>query len=240
MSESASTDAHPAFNAPPAADGKSTVPITAEEFAEFQRLKDLEPRFAELQAKHQADLATLTSKHGELAKALAELDTTRKSSDEQRAALEARIAEATGQAGAIRQRYLDRAKSEAIASALAGVEFVGQDAAVKARVAGRFREMIAPGFDIAEDANGNPTVTERGTGRPFAEAMAGLLDAPENQGFFAPRTRGGAGTDGTGYAGSTIHPSGNPHRPGSLEWHSLNLQRSRENNLSGLVLVNKS
>lgn len=233
-----STGAHPAFNSPPAADGKSTVPITAEEFAEFQRLKDLEPQFRDLQGRHQADLATLTARDGELAKALAELDTARQGFAGERATLESKIAEATGKVDAIKARLMERAKAEAISAGLAGVAFVG-DESTRPKVAGAFRDFVGGRFEAREDDQGNVAVFESATGKPAAEALKAMLTAPEFSGFFAANTRGGAGTDGTGSTDRTITASGNPHRPGTLEWHAANLARSREN-ASGLVIVNQA
>lgn len=249
-----SEQAHPGFNQPPAADADSAVTIKASELqryrsmeAEVERLKALEPQLQDLRSKYDADLA---DRDGRLTTLNGELEAIRKSAGDERAqweakladttkALEAKLAEASSQVAPYRQRLMDQAKMEAIHAATAGVDWVG-DASTRPEVAGAFRSLVAPRLDTIEDADGNISVVERSTGRPAAEAIKGMLNEPRYLGFFAPKTRGGSGTDGAGSTSSTVHPSGNPHPPNSVEWHGWNMARAREANGSGLLIRERS
>lgn len=251
-----SETANPAFSGPPAESGESEVKVAA---AELNRLRGLEPALKELQAKydeitgqHKAGLEAITAKDADLARLNGELEASRKTAgderaqweskladaqkaaDAQRAALEARVTEEAGKLGPLRQRFLERAKSEAIASGLAGAQFVG-DADAQRRAAAAFRDFLAPQFAATEDGNGEPVIIHRASGRPAAEAMRDLLNAPEYQGFFAAQTRGGAGTDGTGSAAIE-----SPGAYGSLEWLAAAVKRGQAMQHSGLILQPRS
>jgi hypothetical protein len=223
---------HPAFSNPPAASGASLVQISADE---FQRFRSVEAEFGKLQSKLNAELV---AKEAERLQALADAGKSREALEEQRKSWESKLSDANAGFNKVRDQYHGKAKSEVIVSSLVGREFAGDKPEVQAKVAQKFLRDIDPLFETIEDATGNLIVREKGTGRPAADAIKELINAPENQHYFAPKSRGGAGTDGTGSA-SHAQQTDNPHPPGSAAWHGHNYKKSMVN-ATGLIITPRS
>lgn len=220
---------HAAFQSPPAANGASLIQIPAEE---WHRLRSLEPTLAEFQRKSQADI---DAKEQERLKAIGDKDGVQRLLDESNKSWQSKLDAANGSIAKTREKYHGKALESALAGSLAGVQFVGENAEVQGRVAANFRSIIQGRFEVREDEGGNLEVRDKVSGRPAADVMKELLNAPEHQGFFAPKTRGGAGTDGSGSAGNQADPNANPHPFNSVAWHGWNVSRGRAN-LTGLQI----
>jgi hypothetical protein len=110
---------------------------------------------------------------------------------------------------ALESAWLAEKKTAAIAEALNGRTFIGQD---PARTAGMLRKLLADEIEAARDSQGNPTVYARSTRQPADLYLKERLESPDLAIFFAPSQRGGAGTDGTRSAGPP-----QPIQPGSVE-----------------------
>lgn len=229
MSDQTPRPPSPGFNSPPVASSASPVTIPA---AELARFRALEAEYQEFQAKTLPELRTaheaaMQAKEAERLQVLAERDgavqilgSERQSWGDQQRALEARVNEATSAAAASRQRHLDHVKAVALADALAGCVWSGESPEVRAKVAARFRRDLEPSFEVIEE-NGQAIVKEKATGRPISEVIPAILAAPDSQIYFAPSSRGGSGTDGTG----SIY--GSQLRTGSAEWHAGQLRRGQ-------------
>lgn len=227
------TVTNPAFGTPPVANGASVLQITAEE---YHKLRSFESQLGEFQKKYQADL---DAQNNERLKVIGEKEGVQKLLEESNKGWQRKLDEANGSIAKVRDLYHSKAKSEALSAPLAGIEFVGNDADTKAKVAANFRTLIEGRFEVREDDAGNLVVRDKVSGRPAADVMKELLNAPEYQGFFAPKTRGGSGTDGTGSASTSATATENPHQFGSLDWHAWQIARSRSE-LTGLRVINKS
>jgi len=137
----------------------------------------------------------------------------------QRQSWETKLGEAQTSFNKVRDLYHGKAKAEALTGPLAGIEFAGDKPEVKAVAALQFRSLVEPRFETFEDQQGNLIVREKGSGRPAADVMKELINAPEYQHFFSPKSRGGSGTDGTRSAGAgQTDPNQNPHPMGTRAW----------------------
>lgn len=227
---------HPAFSNPPATSADDAVKVTAAEYSELQRLRDLPGQLDALKAQHQAELEALRAANAE---AIAARDQATQAHAQADQAWQAKLAEVNQAAESLRQRSREQVKAHALAEATAGIQWAGENAEVRARVAAKFRRDLADSFDIHDAGDGRLELRERVTGRPLSEAIKDALRAPENQGFFAPITRGGSGTDGRmsqhspemGWAAAG-------HQPGSLDWYSGRFQgqQAARQAATGIVL----
>jgi hypothetical protein len=185
QSQSPPPSSHPAFQQPPASAGQPvTIPVTLEE---FNRLRSYEPQLAELRAEKQREAdaraaaeALATAKAGEYEKAL----------QQQRDHLEAKIKAEEKQRIEFERQVFTERRSSTLSGAMAGREFVSEYAAAQ------LRELLTEQFETQRDASGNLVVREKVSGRPAADALKELLDAPSYAHFFKSTGRGGAGTDG--------------------------------------------
>jgi hypothetical protein len=204
---------HPAFSGSPASSGTSLVQITAEE---YQRLRGHGAELDTFRSKYATDLA---AKETERLTALAKTGEVEKALEQQRTAWEAKLGEERSNFSKVRDLYHGKAKAEALAGPLAGVAFSGLTPEIQANAASQFRMLIQDRFETYEDSQGNLIVREKGTGRPAADVMKELVNAPEYQHFFVPKSRGGSGTNGTLSAGVTQSNTGeNPHPMGTESW----------------------
>ncbi len=236
MSDPIAPPASAGFNSPPVASSASPVTIPA---AELARYRALESEYQEFQAKTLPELrsaheAALKERDTELSKAsarAAELEqgwgAERGAWANQETARQAELAASQAHANRLRDAYHSKAKSEALALAISGVEFSGSDPSERAEAAAQFLALIGPSFETAE-VEGNPIVREKTSGRAAGDVLRELLADRRFQHFLAPRSRGGAGTDATGSMSSLERQfDGTMVRPGSLEWNVAQFQRGQ-------------
>lgn len=195
---------HPDFQKPPAAAGESRpAPIYMDPSA-YQAM--LAERDDLLQFK-----AGATKRHDELERqrieAMAKAGQVEEALKETHKQWEAKHRESEQRYQQIETSWLTEKKTAAIAEALNGREFAGED---PAKTAALVRRLLADEVDAARDSQGNPSVFDRATRSPAAEYLRQRLNSPELAIFFKASNRGGAGSDGTRAAsnGQSDDPTG--------------------------------
>jgi len=183
-----------------------TVPLTIEE---YHRLRSLEKQLEEFQKGQQA---ALESKEAERLRALAEKGQIEEALDQQRKSWEQKHAEALSRYTQLEQQVHAERKNTAIMEGFHGRSFVGETPEQKAAAAAMVRRLLQDDFETTRDASGALVVREKISGRPAAEVLRERLDSSQFAIFFAPSSRGGAGTDGT-----RPPPSPQSTQPGSLD-----------------------
>jgi hypothetical protein len=176
---------------------------------EFQRLRSLEKQLEEFQRVQQS---TLEAKEAERLRALAEKGQIEEALAQQRKTWEQKHAEVVSRYTQLEQQIHAERKNGAIAEAFHGRSFVGETPDQRSATAMMVRRLIQEDFETTRDASGALVVREKASGRPAAEVLRERLDSPAYAIFFAPSSRGGAGSDGT-------RPPVSPHSaaPGSLD-----------------------
>jgi hypothetical protein len=206
---SSNVSAHPSA-APAALQGgptlPPTIPLTVEE---YQRLRSLEKQLEEFQKVQQS---TLEAKEAERLRALAEKGQIEEALAQQRKAWEQKHADAVSRYTQLEQQIHAERKNTAIAEAFHGRSFVGETPDQRSATALMVRRLIQEDFETTRDASGALVVREKVSGRPAAEVLRERLDSPAYAIFFAPSSRGGAGSDGT-----RSPVSSHAAQPGSLD-----------------------
>ncbi|QEH38657.1 hypothetical protein OJF2_72630 [Aquisphaera giovannonii] len=202
----------PSFSAPnpsPAAGPQAAPPSIHLSVEEYQRLRTLEQQLDEVRKAQQA---AIEAKEAERLRALAEKGQVEEALTQQRKSWEQKHAEATARYSQLEQQVHAERKAAVIAESFEGRSFLGETAEQRAATALMVRRLLQDDFETARDASGALVVRERATGRSASEALRDRLDSPQFAIFFAPSSRGGAGTDGT-------RPPANPQssQPGSLD-----------------------
>ncbi len=184
----------------------STIPLTVEE---YQRLRALEKQLEEFQRVQQA---AIEAKEAERLRALAEKGQIEEALAQQRKAWEAKHAEALSRYAQLEQQIHDERKNAALSEAFHGRSFVGETPDQRSATAAMVRRLIQEDFETTRDPSGALVVREKQSGRPAADVLRERLESPAFAIFFAPSSRGGAGSDGT-------RPPASPHSapPGSLD-----------------------
>jgi hypothetical protein len=200
------TNSPPNPGAAGAATAPSSISLSVEE---YQRLRTLERQVDDLRQMQQA---ALESKETERLRMMAEKGQIEEALGQQRKAWEQKHAEALSRYAQLEQQVHAERKSAAIAEALQGRAFLGETAEQRGATAAMVRRLLEDEFETTRDTSGALVVREKVSGRPAVEALRQRLESPEFAIFFAPASRGGAGSDGTRL------PAGpGPHKPGSLE-----------------------
>jgi hypothetical protein len=183
-----------------------TIPLTVEE---YRRLRSLEGQLEEARKIQQS---TLETKEAERLRALAEKGQIEEALSQQRKAWEQKHAEAVARYSQLEEQVHAERRNSAIAEALHGRAFVGETPEQKAATAAMLRRLLQDDFETTHDASGTLVVREKLTGRPAADVLRERLESPQFAIFFAPSSRGGAGSDGTRVPTNVRQP-----QPGSLE-----------------------
>ena len=185
------TPSHPAFQQPPATASQPVViPVSIDD---FNRYRGLESQLQKIEAERSAERDRLA---GENAKALAEKGEIQKALEETRKHWESKHSETQGQLATFEKQVFSERRDAVLASALTGREFISEHAAQQ------LRQILTDQFETQRVASGSLVVREKVSGRPAADALRELLDAPTFAHFFKPTSRGGAGTDGARPAGA--------------------------------------
>jgi hypothetical protein len=93
----------------------------------------------------------------------------------------------------IKSMWLAERRNAAINEALAGKQFTGDPGTTAAML----RQLLESEVEAVLGPTGEPTIRDRKTLRPADQYLKERLESPALGIFFAPRTRGGSGTDGT-------------------------------------------
>lgn len=181
-----------------------TVPLSVDE---YQRLRGLETKIAELQASAQA---AMDAKEAEKLRALAEKGQVEEALKQQRESWERKHADAVAQYNKLEKQTFSERKNAVIASALSGRQFVGDTPEAQAETANLVRRLIQDDFEVQRDASGELVVRERQTGRPATDVLKEKLSSSTFSIFFAP-----SGKAGTGDGGSRPAPTPEVRLPGS-------------------------
>jgi hypothetical protein len=92
----------------------------------------------------------------------------------------------------IEGQWLDQQLDSAIGKALEGRQFSGEDPSITADI---LRNVLRSEVEAVRDESGNAVVRDKKTMRPASDYLAERLDSPALSLFFAPKHKGGAGTE---------------------------------------------
>jgi hypothetical protein len=192
--------------AAPAAPTTTTVALSAEE---YQRLRDAASQLEELRSLKAAEI---DAKESERQRVLAEKAELEAALDQNRRNWEQKLNETTSKFTDLERQIFQERRAAVIAQAFAGRSFVGETAERKAETASQVRSLLESRFETVRESSGGLVVRDKITGRPAADVIREALDSPSFAHFFAPTSRGGAGSDGSR---SPVHRPA--PAPGSLE-----------------------
>lgn len=177
---------HPDFGKAPAAPGEARP---AQVYLSPDEWQSTQAELAALRTFQTTVKAELEAKEAERVQALAAKGQVQEAFELTRQQNEAKLAEATGKAATLQERWLGERRDNALNEALAGVTFSGADPRATAAMV---RQLLA-GEVEATLVDGNPVVRHRLTLRPAIDHLRERLASPEFAIFLAPSSRGGSG-----------------------------------------------
>lgn len=210
--------AHPDFAKPPAAQGEqreapapapaapTSVQLTMEQ---VQHYMGLERRLQQIEADKQAEIE---AKQREANLALAKSGEAEQALENEKKSWQAKQLESERRYKALEAQVFDERADAVLSGALNGQVFAGQDDAARASAARMLKTILRGEIEAVRDAAGQIVVRDKASGRPAADVLSERLSDPTLAFFFAPKSRGGSGGDGTRTPANQQQPS-----PGSLD-----------------------